>query len=41
LIVEDSDSLVRGADGGEPVELTHWGCCVVVVAAIRGWLIRA
>lgn len=38
LIVEDSDSLVRGADGGEPVELTHWGCCVVV-AAIRGWLI--
>lgn len=40
LIVEDSDSLVSGADGGEPVELTHWGCCVVVVAAaIRGWLI--
>lgn len=27
LVVEDSDSLVGGSDGGEPVELTHfWGC---------------
>lgn len=24
LVVEDGDSLIGGADGREPVELTHW-----------------